>query len=397
LNHHLMRLNESALTLDDILQSMNQSDLRAAVLEAELRTEELASRALRDPQVPVQLPDVEITVQGVARAWTPRAPFRVGTQLSGKGPSPALRQAIQICIACSASIVVGELISPQRWYWAVLTAFVVFSGTASAGETIGKAWARVWGTALGVGAGFAAGALVRGHTDAGFVALFVCLFFTVYTMRLSYAVMTFFVTACLSLLYVLLGMFSDMTLVLRLIETAIGACFGGLAAIFVLPLRTRVVVGNVASEALKRLKESVCEAVARLSGDRDADPITAIRAFDEALQSIHTQLTAIYSSPLTRNERTHMRLVLFSACGYYARALARLAYDAPADCNAAEIQREGKLVQADIDRLIDAFQGGKPAFGDGVANQQSSSEALEYLYRIDRTVRRLGTDLAASS
>jgi uncharacterized membrane protein YccC len=40
------------------------------------------------------------------------------------------RQAVQVGIAASLAIVVGELVSPARWYWAVLTAFLVFAGTS---------------------------------------------------------------------------------------------------------------------------------------------------------------------------------------------------------------------------------------------------------------------------
>jgi uncharacterized membrane protein YccC len=396
LNYHVLRLNESALALDDILQEMDESALRTAILDAELGTAELAARALRNPHVPIELPGVNIEPQRSATRWTPRASFRVGTQIDSKRFSPVLRQAVQICVACAASILVGELISPQRWYWAVLTAFVVFSGTASAGETVGKAWSRVFGTAVGVAAGFAVGALARGHTDAAFVALFVCLFFTVYTMRLSYAFMTFFITAALSLLYVLIGAFSDQTLVLRLIETAIGASFGGLAAIFILPIRSSDVVGNVAAETLKRLKQTVRESVARLGGDDSADPVAAIRSFDEALQTVRGQLATLNPSPLARSERTHRRLILFSTCGYYGRALARLAYDNPDECDMADVRREGETVENDIDRAIEALQDGRAVGWDGAGDARSHSQALEYLYGIDRAVRRLGVELAAN-
>jgi hypothetical protein len=112
---------------------------------------------------------------------------------------------------------------------------------------------------------------------------------------------------------------------------------------------------------------------------------------------MRTQLTALSSAPLVRNERTHMRLLLLAACGYYARALARLAYETPADCDTAEIARESQAVQNDIDRVIDAFEGKEATYRNGVPSEPASSEALEYLYRIDRTVRRLGEDLAPSS
>ena len=44
-----------------------------------------------------------------------------------QGLALSTRQAIQVGIAASLAIVVGELVSPARWYWAVLTAFFVFA------------------------------------------------------------------------------------------------------------------------------------------------------------------------------------------------------------------------------------------------------------------------------
>ena len=63
------------------------------------------------------------------------------------------RQAIQVAVAASLAIVTGELVSPSRWYWAVIAAFVVFAGTKSWGETLTKGWQRVFGTVLGVPSG----------------------------------------------------------------------------------------------------------------------------------------------------------------------------------------------------------------------------------------------------
>ena len=45
------------------------------------------------------------------------------------GLLPTTKQAIQVAIAASLAIVVGELVSPSRWYWAVIAAFVIFAGT----------------------------------------------------------------------------------------------------------------------------------------------------------------------------------------------------------------------------------------------------------------------------
>ncbi|WP_186296241.1 hypothetical protein [Mycobacterium tilburgii] len=44
------------------------------------------------------------------------------------------RQAIQVAIAAALAIVTGELVSPGRWFWAVIATFVIFAGTKSWGR-----------------------------------------------------------------------------------------------------------------------------------------------------------------------------------------------------------------------------------------------------------------------
>lgn len=400
LQHHLFRLNESALALDDILSDTGEDDLRASVLDAELRTEAMTKRALRNPRISVELPHVELSVERLrTRHWTPRGAFRVGTQIDTGRLTPLTRQAIQLCAAGAASIVVGELLSPQRWYWAVLTAFVVFSGTSSSGETLKKALSRFSGTAFGVAAGIVVGTMVHGDKVAATVLLFVCLFAAVYVIRVSYALMIFFITALLSLLYVLLGLFTDHLLVLRLIETGIGAAFGGLAARLVLPIRTRAVVGNVAIEGLARLKEVVHQSVECLGGDGKADPVTAARAYDESLQSIRTQLQPLIGTIRPGgNEEMRTRLLLFAACGYYGRALATLAHEAPDNCPMRDIERERDAVELSIESVIGILEGTHSAPPDGRTMAETTGvRALNYLYRIERAVRRIGQTLAASA
>ncbi len=208
-NAHLLRLNETGLLLDDLLSETTD---RLSVIRAELD----ASAA------PAVAPDALVD-----QAWTSRAAFRAGTQIEMPFAAPAMRQAIQLGAAASAAIVLGELLSPQRWYSAVLATFVIFLGTSSAGETRAKAWSRIAGTALGVAAGIAVGYALRADDVAAFCMLVLCLFAAVYTIRLSYAFMIFFITIVLSMLYVLLGLFSDQLLLIRLAETALGAVLGG--------------------------------------------------------------------------------------------------------------------------------------------------------------------------
>ena len=151
------------------------------------------------------------------------------------GLALSTRQAVQVGVATSLAIVGGELISPSRWYWAVIAAFVVFAGTSSRGDVLTRGRDRVIGTVGGVVAGMALAFVVDGAVVPTLVLLLVCLFLAIYTVRISPGLLAFWITALLALLYGLIGQFSVETLVLRIEETAIGAALGMLAGFLILP------------------------------------------------------------------------------------------------------------------------------------------------------------------
>jgi hypothetical protein len=397
MNHHVFRLDETAIALDDLLRSTQASEDRARVLDAELRTEQQVERVMSDVHACANIELLELQEPRFGdTSWTPRGLFKVGTQIDTGRFRPATRQAIQLTLAAIPAMAVGEFLSAQRWYWAVLTAFVVFSGTTSAGETLRKAWSRVAGTALGVAAGAVVAILVRGNDVAAFALLFVFLFVAVYGLRLSYAVMTFGITAVLSLLYVLLGLFTDQLLGLRLLETAIGAAFGGAAATLILPIRTQRVVQSVTAETLNRLRRAVDDTASTLTGDASTDPLPAVRAYDEAFQTMRSQLLPlIYNLRLRPDFTLRTRMLLFAACGYSLRALASLAIEAPEDCPVETIRRVRRHVEAQIDtalhRLNDGTVSLPPAEPEG--GNDDGSAAVLHLERIDRFVHRLTSTL----
>ncbi|HWO64900.1 MAG TPA: FUSC family protein, partial [Umezawaea sp.] len=158
------------------------------------------------------------------------------------GLKPTTRTAIQVAVAGTLATVVGGLVAPGQWFWAVITAFVVFAGANSRGELLVRAWSRTLGTLGGVIAGVVVASLVTGHVVLQGAVVLVCVFLAFYLLPVSYGLMTFFVTTMLGVLYGLLGRFSVAFLEIRLLETVIGAIAGAVAALLVLPTRTRGVV-----------------------------------------------------------------------------------------------------------------------------------------------------------
>ena len=67
------------------------------------------------------------------------------------GLRPTTRTAMQVVVAGALSIAVGGLVVPGQWFWAVITAFVVFAGAASRGELLVRAVVAGRGHAGGTG------------------------------------------------------------------------------------------------------------------------------------------------------------------------------------------------------------------------------------------------------
>ncbi|MFC4242715.1 FUSC family protein [Gryllotalpicola reticulitermitis] len=232
-------------------------------------------------------PSVASGIEARGGAWNPivRLPF-------------ATRQAVQAAVAGILAIIVGSLISGQRYYWAVIAAFVAFAGTGTRFDTTRKAVLRVAGTLAGLGAGILIAHATSGHTFAALVVIVVSIFCGNYLMRVSYGYMIFFITIMLSELYSILGEFSDSLLLLRLAETAAGAAIGILVALVVSPVSTR--------DALDQTEGAVVEAVAKALDRvraRALNPASvSATALDGDIIAVDNQLRrlVLIGEPLTR-------------------------------------------------------------------------------------------------
>jgi len=198
------------------------------------------------------------------------------------------RSAIQAVVGGGLAVVGGELVSPQRWYWAVLTVFVVFVGASSAGATFVKGARRLVGTLVGLFGGVLAALMVGGDVPATVALITVCVFGMVYLSRVSQAAMAFFVTTMLGLLYSLLGTFSYEVLWIRLAETAVGAAAGMLAAFVIVPVRTRSVMLDDVAAALEDLRAFLVGVTHLLSGKENVSAIQLSRDFDKSVAQVRT-------------------------------------------------------------------------------------------------------------
>ena len=249
-------------------------------------------------------------------------------------PTPAFaydnrtRSAIQAVVGGGLAVLGGELVSHQRWYWAVLTVFVVFIGASSAGATFVKGVRRLGGTLIGIVGGVLLALLVGGNTAATLSLILVCVFGMVYTARVSQVVMAFFITSMLGLLYSLLGTFSLEVLWIRVAETAVGAAAGILAAVVIVPVRTRSVMLDDISAVLDELAEFLEHTRDLLAGEENVNIIELSRDLDRAVEQVRTTIEPLTHPVNLRSARrdygwhvlTTLETIAFRARHVAARA-----------------------------------------------------------------------------
>ncbi|MDR6620833.1 FUSC family protein [Sinomonas atrocyanea] len=288
------------------------------------------------------IPSVASEVDPRGASWNPLTRLQFAT-----------RQAVQVAVAGTLAIVVGSLISGQRYYWAVIAAFVSFAGTGTRFDTTRKSLLRVAGTLGGLVAGVVVARLTNGNLFAALAVIVASIFCGNYLMRISYAYMIFFLTIMLSELYAILGQFSDELLLLRLDETAAGAAVGIAVALLVTPVSTR--------DTIRLVQGSVLAAVADLLGtlrERALDPTSvSADAVDERVIAADNQLRrlVLVGEPLTRYQiwenrprAIRRRLTLVANIVATARSLSDAACrldQADAEL-AAEIEKVADLARA---------------------------------------------------
>ncbi len=249
---------------------------------------------------------------------------RAGRLLAPRTWSTPSRQALQAGAAAALAIVAGELISTQRFYWAVIAAFVAFTGTATVGETVRKSVARTVGTLAGLVIAVGLAQLTAGHELVTVAALLACIFCAFYVQALSYATMIFFITLMLGELYGVLNRFSDTVLLVRLAETAAGAAAGILVSVLVLPTRTRPTLIQARRDLLQALSQLTAECALRLEGRAEGNHLLtdAIRLDEAARQVLRNADSLLSVRGLDRDHRDrHRRVAVLGVCASTARSL----------------------------------------------------------------------------
>jgi uncharacterized membrane protein YccC len=221
-------------------------------------------------------------------------------------PGPlAWRLATRITLAAALAMAGGIALSPDRWFWAVITVYVLFLNTRSRGDTIFKATQRVGGTVLGIAAGLALATVAGGNQILELVLLLLAVFGMFYFYVVSYTLGVFCLTVVLGMIYGTLGESVETLFILRLEETAIGAVAAILVATFVLPTRTRDQVMLSGRNVLVALADALKAIGTHASGSTGASPQEAMRKVDRQVADLRLSL-----APLNASRRLFRRSAL---------------------------------------------------------------------------------------
>jgi uncharacterized membrane protein YccC len=384
LRRSLARLTEAALTADDqlsLLYPTGSAALRLHLMDLELAAARLANapfgavaeQASRRNAARLQVHQRRLrqgrwsaqhqraagvtpprSVVAAALADIARAASALGqaAELPAAAPLPpalrpvpgplAWRIALRVTLASALAMGGGMALSPQRWFWAVITTYVVFLNARSRGDTIFKGIQRLGGTVLGLVGGLLLAVPLEGDVVAEAAVLLAAVFGMYYLFLVSYTLGIFFVTLLLGLLYSMLGAAIESLLVLRLEETAIGAVAAILVAAFVLPVRTRDQVRQSGAGVLRALAEAVTASRRVLAGEPGASPVPAMRAVDRQVADLRLALLPLTVGRfMLRRSPVDRPVPALLDCVHWARMLtvAAKAPDADAAAQAELIER----------------------------------------------------------
>ncbi len=302
------------------------------------------------------------------------------------------RQAVQATAAAGFALVVGQLVSGDRWYWAVGATWWIFVNTTSRGETLVRGFRRVLGTVLGIALGLAVAVPVAGAAVPTAVLVAVCVFGIFYSAAVSYTWMMLSVTLLAELLYGLLGVLDPALLGVRLAETGVGALGALLAVLLVLPITTHATTDAWIQRALRCVHACTAEATARLAGAPDADPAPRVAELELLLGRVRLSVAPLVH-PLNpvraRKRRARRVLALLDDCAREIRGLAAVAAD-------PEASHDARLAAAcrRVETAVEALTEGRADTVTAPADRSHVTEpALAHLHGLERALAELATPL----
>jgi uncharacterized membrane protein YccC len=412
-------LNEAALALEEQLALLNPPD--AATLRERLVELELAA-GQRTFGPAAASADPELLRRAIARlkdAAQPRRSSRtLSTARSGKTAAvwfDELRAklswlpAARATTAAFLAMLIGHSLSPERWFWAVITTFVVFLGTRSRADTVYRGAQRLAGTLAGA---LASMLLVVSLHDAPVLmvaAMVVCVFGWAYYILNAYAPGVFFITVLVGLVYGQLGFAIGPLVELRIEEVVVGCIVSFAVAMLMMPLAATRHVETRLAAVLAALRQVVVLATGPGGQPDAATASAAMRTLDRSWHDLRVALRPLQTQKVfVWNPGVELATGSLLSCLHWARVLSRL------DETAVAVRRDSDAVSQDagaahaasilarLDAMIGRYHGVAPssAVGEQIENAGSAfsvatdaSHALT-LAQLDGAVAQLAERLA---
>nr|WP_223189030.1 FUSC family protein [Streptomyces sp. TRM68416] len=301
------------------------------------------------------------------------------------------RQAVQATAGAAFALVIGQLVSGERWYWAVGAAWWIFVNTTSRGETLVRGFRRVLGTVIGIALGLLIAVPLQGAPVPSTALLTACVFGIFYTAAVSYTWMMLCVTILAELLYGLLGVLDPALLALRLAETGVGALGAVLAVLFVLPVTTHAVTDAWIQRALRCVHAATAEAAARLAGSTTADPASRVTELEQLLARVRLSVAPLVHplNPMRgRKRRARRVLTLLDDCAREIRGLAAVAADPVAS-------HDARLAAAcwRVEAAVEALTSGTHTTPLTPQQPPATDPALTHLHSLEQALTELATPL----
>lgn len=310
------------------------------------------------------------------------------------------RQAVQATAAAGFALVVGQLVSGDRWYWAVGAAWWIFVNTTSRGETLVRGFRRILGTVLGIALGLAVAVPAAGAAVPTAVLVTACVFGIFYSAAVSYTWMMLSVTLLVELLYGLLGVLDPALLAVRLAETGVGALGALLAVVLVLPITTHATTDAWIRRALHCVHACAAEAAARLAGapgtGASPDPAQRVAELELLLGRVRLSVAPLVHplNPVRARKRRAQRvLALLDDCAREIRGLAAVTAG-------PEASRDLRLAAAcrRVERAVEALTEGRADTVTAPVDRSHTTEpALAHLHGLEQALAELATPLRRPS
>jgi hypothetical protein len=388
-------LNEAALALEEQLALLNPA---AASADPELLRRAIAR--LKDAAQPRRSSRTLSTARSgkTAAVWFDELRAKLSWL-------PAARATTAAFLA----MLIGHSLSPERWFWAVITTFVVFLGTRSRADTVYRGAQRLAGTLAGA---LASMLLVVSLHDAPVLmvaAMVVCVFGWAYYILNAYAPGVFFITVLVGLVYGQLGFAIGPLVELRIEEVVVGCIVSFAVAMLMMPLAATRHVETRLAAVLAALRQVVVLATGPGGQPDAATASAAMRTLDRSWHDLRVALRPLQTQKVfVWNPGVELATGSLLSCMHWARVLSRL------DETAVAVRRDSDAVSQDagaahaasilarLDAMIGRYHGVAPssAVGEQIENAGSAfsvatdaSHALT-LAQLDGAVAQLAERLA---